>query len=112
MNPAQFKASLRMKKDLAIPYFFKIMNKVNLSFFSFIKKLTFEVNYTILETYLYSINFAKKIHFLCKNISIDYLHEGLQEFNRFYDRLRYFFKKHIYTINHKRIALNYFYFSM
>lgn len=101
-----------MKKDLAIPYFFKIMNKVNLSFFSFIKKLTFEVNYTILETYLYSINFAKKIHFLCKNISIDYLHEGLQEFNRFYDRLRYFFKKHIYTINHKRIALNYFYFSM
>ncbi len=29
----------------------------------------------------------------------------------FIDRINYFFKKYIYTINHKRIALNYFYFS-
>ena len=33
-------------------------------------------------------------------------------FNRFNDLRKYFFKKYIYTINHKRIALNYFYFSM
>jgi cytochrome c oxidase subunit 1 len=27
------------------------------------------------------------------------------------DRLNFFFKKYVYTVNHKRIALNYFYFS-
>ena len=31
---------------------------------------------------------------------------------RFNDLRKYFLKKHIYTINHKRIALNYLYFSM
>jgi hypothetical protein len=28
------------------------------------------------------------------------------------DRRRYIIKKYVYTINHKRIALNYFFFSM
>jgi heme/copper-type cytochrome/quinol oxidase subunit 1 len=28
------------------------------------------------------------------------------------DRRKYAFKKYVYTINHKRIAINYFYFSM
>lgn len=32
--------------------------------------------------------------------------------NRFNDLRKYFLKKYIYTINHKRIALNYFFFSM
>jgi anthranilate/para-aminobenzoate synthase component I len=32
--------------------------------------------------------------------------------NKFNDLRKYFFKKYIYTINHKRIALNYLYFSM
>ncbi|RYE13947.1 MAG: hypothetical protein EOP34_07650, partial [Rickettsiales bacterium] len=32
--------------------------------------------------------------------------------NKFNDFRKYFLKKHVYTINHKRIALNYFYFSM
>ena len=32
--------------------------------------------------------------------------------NRFNDLRKFFLKKHIYTINHKRIALNYLYFSM
>jgi hypothetical protein len=32
--------------------------------------------------------------------------------NRFNDLRKYFLKKHVYTINHKRIALNYFFFSM
>jgi heme/copper-type cytochrome/quinol oxidase subunit 1 len=33
-------------------------------------------------------------------------------FNRFNDLRKFFLKKYVYTINHKRIALNYFYFSM
>ena len=33
-------------------------------------------------------------------------------FNRFNDLRKYFLKKYVYTINHKRIALNYLYFSM
>ena len=33
-------------------------------------------------------------------------------FHKFNDQRKYFFKKYIYTINHKRIALNYLYFSM
>ena len=32
--------------------------------------------------------------------------------NRFNDLRKYFLKKYVYTINHKRIALNYFFFSM
>ena len=32
--------------------------------------------------------------------------------NKFNDLRKYFFKKYVYTINHKRIALNYLYFSM
>lgn len=63
-----------------------------------------------------------------KNIGSDlqFLYSGLQKdftdflflkrlrnnFNRFNDLRKYFFKKYVYTINHKRIALNYFYFSM
>ena len=31
--------------------------------------------------------------------------------SRLYDLLLYFFKKYVYTINHKRIAMNYLYFS-
>jgi heme/copper-type cytochrome/quinol oxidase subunit 1 len=33
-------------------------------------------------------------------------------FNLLNDKRKYFLKKYIYTINHKRIALNYFFFSM
>lgn len=33
-------------------------------------------------------------------------------FSRLNDLRKYFLKKYVYTINHKRIALNYFYFSM
>jgi hypothetical protein len=32
--------------------------------------------------------------------------------NLFNDKRKYFLKKYIYTINHKRIAINYFFFSM
>lgn len=33
-------------------------------------------------------------------------------FSKFNDLRKYVFKKYVYTINHKRIAINYFYFSM
>lgn len=32
--------------------------------------------------------------------------------NQFNDRRKYILKKYVYTINHKRIAINYLYFSM
>lgn len=46
------------------------------------------------------------------NFSVAVVYELRWELKRAFDRYRYFFKKHVYTINHKRIALNYFYFSM
>jgi len=33
-------------------------------------------------------------------------------FNSFNDRRKYILKKYVYTINHKRIAINYLFFSM
>jgi hypothetical protein len=33
-------------------------------------------------------------------------------FNQFNDRRKYILKKYVYTINHKRIAINYLFFSM
>jgi len=33
-------------------------------------------------------------------------------FTQFNDRRKYILKKYVYTINHKRIAMNYFIFSM
>jgi hypothetical protein len=33
-------------------------------------------------------------------------------FTQFNDRRKYILKKYVYTINHKRIAINYFIFSM
>jgi hypothetical protein len=33
-------------------------------------------------------------------------------FTQFNDRRKYILKKYVYTINHKRIAINYFTFSM
>lgn len=43
------------------------------------------------------------------NLNLEYIKERLAKLN---DMRKYFLKKHIYTINHKRIALNYFFFSM
>jgi hypothetical protein len=33
-------------------------------------------------------------------------------FSKLNDARKYLFKKYVYTINHKRIAINYFFFSM
>ena len=45
--------------------------------------------------------FRNYIYFFVKKVSINRL-----------KRISYFFRKYVYTINHKRIALNYFYFSL
>nr|YP_010183552.1 cytochrome c oxidase subunit 1 [Paramecium gigas]QVG61501.1 cytochrome c oxidase subunit 1 [Paramecium gigas] len=55
--------------------------------------------------------FRLKFNYILNFSSTDFL-QIKEDFFKSYLRLRFFFKKHIYTINHKRIALNYFYFSM
>lgn len=46
----------------------------------------------------------------------DYFYKSYFKVNLLFEQLnnlrRYFFKKYVYTINHKRIAINYLYFSM
>lgn len=101
---------------------FKIIQKINnlhLNNFFLKKKITsfynyflFEFSYSLKESYIYILNLTVKVNFFFNSFSKDYLYFFLKNLNKFYDRLRYFFKKHIYTINHKRIALNYFYFSI
>lgn len=60
-----------------------------------------------------NINYMQKKNFLLFNsfinLNLEYIKERLAKLN---DMRKYFLKKHIYTINHKRIALNYFFFSM
>lgn len=76
------------------------------------------------------MNFIKSKFIVCdiRNIIFDmqFFFSGLQKdftnflfferfkiyANRFNDLRKYCLKKYVYTINHKRIALNYFYFSM
>lgn len=63
------------------------------------RKIIFDVQF-----YFFNLqNFFSNFLFF-KNLNIN--------LNRINDFRKYFVKKHIYTINHKRIALNYFYFSM
>lgn len=57
-------------------------------------------------SYLYT-NIAKE--FLNINIFFLKFTQWIRQFN---DRRKYLLKKYVYTINHKRIALNYLYFSM
>ena len=55
----------------------------------------------------YVFSFYKTLTY--KNLLITKLKLIFENWNA---RRKYFFKKYIYTINHKRIAINYFYFSM
>lgn len=51
-----------------------------------------------------SIDNVKKISLIIDKLSY--------VFNSFNDRRKYVLKKYVYTINHKRIAINYLFFSM
>ena len=53
----------------------------------------------------------KKINFN-KTTKINFFLSIKNYFNQFNDKRKFFVKKYLYTINHKRIAINYFYFSM
>lgn len=79
-------------------------------------------------TYSTLIKFVRDIYFdiTCLHKDLSYILTGLsKEFTgfkllkrfksnltRFNNMRKYIFKKYIYTINHKRIAINYFFFSM
>ena len=76
------------------------------------KKINNELNYSFKHSWLYFIHILNQLFWIKNNLSLSVLDEIKLEIKRVFDRHRYFFKKHVYTINHKRIALNYFYFSM
>lgn len=65
-----------------------------------------DVRSIILDFFLFMITC---IHTFKANSFSSIIRRYLKVFN---DRRKYIIKKYIYTINHKRIALNYFYFSM
>ncbi len=76
------------------------------------KKINNELSYSFKHSWLYFIYILNQLFWIKNNLSLSVLDEIKLEIKRVFDRHRYFFKKHVYTINHKRIALNYFYFSM
>jgi len=45
-------------------------------------------------------------------INFKFLNRLKTNFTRFNNLRKYVFKKYVYTINHKRIAINYLFFSM
>ena len=71
-----------------------------------------ELDYNVKYSKISLKSFFKKI---IKNIitfRLNNIKNIFMKITKIYEQNRYFFKKHIYTINHKRIALNYLYFSM
>lgn len=61
----------------------------------------------IVDLSYYYINFQQE--FYSKEMLLTKFFRWCKQFN---DRRKYILKKYVYTINHKRIALNYLYFSM
>ena len=70
----------------------------------------------LLKTYYYNFNYNdlyiinNSNPFFYKKAKVDEI--IYNKSSSIYDKIKYFFKKYIFTINHKKIALNYFYFSM
>lgn len=72
-----------------------------------IKNIINDIRYLYVDFYFY---FSGFVGFLTKPLLfINNVKLLLTQFN---DRRRYILKKYVYTINHKRIAMNYFFFSM
>jgi hypothetical protein len=62
-------------------------------------------------------NIGADFNYLLSGISNDFMNlkflkRARLHITRFNNLRKYIFKKYIYTINHKRIAINYFFFSM
>ena len=61
----------------------------------------------------YIFFFLKNYLFLyCYNYCLEYINRSFIKINDWNNKRRFFTKKYLYTINHKRLGLNYFYFSM
>jgi hypothetical protein len=72
------------------------------------------LNFTILDIkcsfFDFFFYFSGFVNFLSKpNLFLEKLKVLFTQLN---DRRKYILKKYVYTINHKRIAINYFIFSM
>ena len=74
--------------------------------YTLFKKIKNDLFYFSNDLYYFYFGFYDNLSF--NNLKIFF---G-KKLNKLNDLRKYFLKKHIYTINHKRIALNYFYFSM
>ena len=66
-----------------------------------------DIRYFLFDVLFYTSGF---IHFFTKPTL--FLEKFSLLFTQFNDRRKYILKKYVYTINHKRIAINYFIFSM
>ena len=66
-----------------------------------------DIKYSFFDFFFYFsgfVNFLSKPNLFLEKIKI--------LFTQLNDRRKYILKKYVYTINHKRIAINYFIFSM
>lgn len=66
-----------------------------------------DLRYLYLDLYFYFSGFLKFV-----TVPSTFLNRFKVIFTQLNDRRRYILKKYVYTINHKRIAMNYFFFSM
>ena len=72
-----------------------------------LRYLNTDIKYLFIDFFFYFsgfLNFLKRPNLFFSRIKI--------MFTQLNDRRKYIFKKYVYTINHKRIAINYFIFSM
>jgi len=72
-----------------------------------LSNIIFDLRYIFLDFYFY---FSGFLNFLSQPQTV-FVRIGLI-LTQFNDRRRYILKKYVYTINHKRIAMNYFFFSL
>ena len=73
----------------------------------YIKLITLDFKLILNDFYYYLFNFQVSLK--------DYQNWKARFFKymtQFNDRRKYLLKKYVYTINHKRIAINYFFFSI
>lgn len=77
-----------------------------MSIFNFFKKIKHDMSLIFIDFYYFYFGYYNT--FSIKNFKVIFF----LKLTKINDLRKYFLKKHIYTINHKRIALNYFYFSM
>lgn len=98
---------------LELSLFFKpILLLIEKNFKIYLNYLKKELNYNVKHTKISLKQFFTKLFLKTISFRLSNLKNILKKITKIYEQNRYFFKKHIYTINHKRIALNYLYFSM